>query len=307
MTEGSDPDKDLTHHEIAFKNDAFVWSESKPVRANVHPFAGEIADWMEQKGLVNYFIESDKEKYTEMYTNPFTFSVSTLSLCWQAIVNEAHKFATSTENDDFVDTEVKYIRMRSELLIYGSRLVEAIIKQLLHCTSFPRKHYKRATLGKLIAFDCKPCRTANIQTHKVSMLGSVGHRYGLCHGYEKCLNEQIRELALNRNKEGAHAGITPFQHLPASEAKTKMMEDLMNIGNNVHHVLRHLRDYETRMIAELNSEIRIFNVSIVEFRIPIEESNDSPPETKESPNDKRRSNSVDTDAKKSGSDGWVDS
>ena len=212
-------DDDLTHHEIGLTRDAYVLVDDEPVIANIHRFAGQIHDWMQQKGFVNFYLESDKKNYPHIYTNPFTFHTSTLAQIWQAVINEANDFAEGRIVMDSNDAEIKFTRLRSELLIMGCRLVEAIIKQLLHCTGFSKKDYVKAAIGSLIAYDCKSCRNAGKKTHKISMLGSVGHRYGLCQGYEECVNEHIRKLAKWRNDESSHASTQPFKGLSSSQAK----------------------------------------------------------------------------------------
>ena len=50
-----------------------------------------------------------------------------------------------------------------------------------------------------------------------------------------------------------------------------MSDRLLAIGNLVHHILKHLSDYENRMIAELEANVRLYNSALVEVRIPAKE------------------------------------
>src|SRR6266404_8171262 len=105
-------DDDLTHHDIGLIRDAYVWIDDEPVNVNLVGFAGQIYDWMQQNGFVNYYLETDKKNYPHMFTNPFTFHASTLAQCWQTLINEADGFSKGLIATDQIDVEVKYIRLR---------------------------------------------------------------------------------------------------------------------------------------------------------------------------------------------------
>jgi hypothetical protein len=243
------------HMDWQFRREAAVWDGNRPVRINLYPIGTELRDWMLRKGSVG--VISTQDNY---FTNPYTCDASVLAVAFASIINDCHDFANSTEPLSSLDAEIKGVRLYTEYVLYTARLCEAFIKQLLFCTSFPSEDYRGSALGSLLSKDCLACRPYKEKRHKVSLLGSLAHRYRLCHFYEKCLNEHVKIVHKRRDIEAAHSGVTKFAEKfarkPVAEIRKQFETEVLEVGNDFVHMLQHISDIEDKMLTELNSLIR---------------------------------------------------
>jgi hypothetical protein len=239
------------HMEWEFRREAAVWVGDRPVGPNFHPLATELRAWMLRQG--NLLVLSPEGN---QFTNPYTYDASVLSGAFAAIINDCADFAKSTEPLGTLDAEIKCVRLYTEYALYVARLSEGFIKQLLFCTSFDEGNYKGAALGSLLAKECSGCQSSKDKRHKVSLLGSLAHRYHLCHSYEGCLNDHMRIVNRRRDVEAAHSGVTKFTQKLARRSVADLREqfdkELIEMGNDFVHMLRHISEIENEMLAELN-------------------------------------------------------
>lgn len=212
---------------------------------------------MLRKGNVTLFSAEDKG-LPGAPTNPYTYDASVLAVAFMSVVNESDAFAKNTEPLDGLDAEIKRIRLYTENVLYTVRLCEALIKQLLFCTSLPEADYHRSALGSLLSKQCSVCRSSKEKRHKISLLGSLAHRYGLCRTYDLCLDQHLRLANRLRNTEAAHSGVTKFLPREASVVRSELGEQLNNVGNDFIHMLLHISEIEGRMLKELMSEAERF-------------------------------------------------
>ena len=186
---------DIAYHvEWGFSREAAVWEAGMPVVLNFFPVATNLHEWLLRKTNLGVLTEQDKSD-ARAISNPYAYHSSALALVLSIAVNDAHAFAASTAPIDPLKAEGQRVRFFGELALLSVRVCEAIIKQLLHCTQIPRSYYKRASLGGLLSTECRGCKASGNKRHKISLLGSLAHRYHLCHPFEQCLVDHLR-LAL---------------------------------------------------------------------------------------------------------------
>lgn len=261
MTEVTDPKhiphkgKNIAYHmEWEFRREAAVWAGNRPVGPNFHPLGSELRAWMLRQGNVRVF--SSKESG---FTNPYTCDASVLAGAFTAIVNDCAAFGEGTEPLSSLDAEIRCVRLYTEYVLYMARLSEAFIKQLLFCTSFEEGNYKGAALGALLSKDCNGCQGSKDKRHKVSLLGSLAHRYHLCHHYEKCLTDHMKIVNRRRDVEAAHSGVTQFAEKfarrTASGVREQFNKELIEMGEDFIHMLQHIGEIEDKMLVELNPMI----------------------------------------------------
>ncbi len=251
----SHKDKNIAYHmEWGFRKEAAVWIDDKPVVPNFHPLATELRDWMLQQGDLKFFAPSDK-KLSPAHTNPYTHDGSILAITFAQIINDSAVFIQGTESIDSTQAEIRRIRLYTEQVLYIARLCEAFIKQLLFCTTFPEGEYGGSALGSLLSKDCNGCRSSKEDRHKVSLLGSLAHRYSLCNSYEQCLNEHMKIVNRRRDVEAAHSGVTEFVDRAVPVARRQLGDDTSDLGDNFVHMLGHISDIEQRMFLEFRPMI----------------------------------------------------
>lgn len=262
MTENTEPkhishkDKNIAYHmEWGFRREAAIWMDERPIGSNFHPLATELRNWMLRKGNVRFFSSEDKV-LPYAFSNPYTYDGSILSVTYAQVINDSAAFAKDTRAADPDQVEIQRIRLYSENVLYAARLCEAFIKQLLFCTTFSEGDYRNSALGSLLSKDCNGCRSSKDKKHKISLLGSLAHRYHLCGPYEHCLNDHMKIANRRRNLEAAHSGVTKFTVQPAAKARNDLEEQLTSLGNDFIHMLLHISDIEAKMTAELKSRIR---------------------------------------------------
>jgi hypothetical protein len=245
-------DKDIAYHmEWAFRKEFARWLGERPIGPNFYPAGTDLRNWLLQKGNLRVFSAEDK-LLAHSYTNPYTYDASVLAVTFSAIINDGAAFTESSEQMNPLDAEIKRTRLYGELVLYTARLCEVLIKQLLFCTTFPRKYYKRAALGALSIMECNGCRNSEDKRHKISLLGSLAHRYRLCHKYEHCLNQHLTIANRRRNLEAAHSGVAEFVTRSVSAVREQVGKDLTEIGDDFIHMLEHISEIESKMLEEMN-------------------------------------------------------
>jgi hypothetical protein len=243
------------HKDWNFSREALIWVEDYPVGVNLHPFATEMRSWLMQEGKFQVYTRADKDE-PHAITNPYTYDASALAALLAQTINAAHAFARSAELLDPVEAEIGRIRLYNEQVLYSTRFLEATTKQLLYCTQVPRSHYEHAALGALLARECRDCRSAGRPRHKISLLGSLAHKYHLCIEFEGCLFEHIKLVNRRRNVESAHASSQSLNIRLAAESRAELDADVVAIGTELVHMLRHLSDLELHMLKDMDAEVR---------------------------------------------------
>ena len=248
----SHPDPNIAYHmNWQFHKDAYLWSGDGPSALNFFPFATEMGAWMRREGQLAFFSEDDPSA-PDAYTNPYTYSASTISALFARTFSSTHAFGTSTDQIDPLEAEIERIALYNELALYTARLCEVTIKQLLYCTQIPRSWYKGASLGGLLSMDCRACKGNGSPRHRISLLGSLAHHFGQCLPIEHCLADHLRIVNRRRNIETAHSDSQLLKMRTTEESRAKVMEDSEAIGNDFVHMLQHISGLEVDMRNELH-------------------------------------------------------
>lgn len=246
-------DHDIAYHQDwEFRREAIVWDREYPVRINFHPVGTEFHSWLLQQGQFSVLGEEEQNQ-PYAFTNPYTYHASVLAAILGNVINSSHTFSRGTDEIEGMEAEIERIRLYSEQVLYTARFCEALIKQLLYCTQIPRKYYDRAALGTLLSTECRGCKGSEGREHKLSLLGSLAHRYGLCIVFEGCLFEHLKVVNRLRADEAAHAQAQMLRIRTAAESRKQLDDDAIAAGNELAHMLEHISDLETRMTAELRS------------------------------------------------------
>jgi hypothetical protein len=245
--------------EWGFRREALLYVGALPMRANFHPLATEVRAWLRQEGQFSIFAEEHRAEHGA-YTNPYTYHASALAAILAAAVNDSHAIASASGDADPMDIEIARVRSYNEQVLYVARLIEALIKQLLYCTQIAPMYYERASLEGLLSTECRGCQSANSKRHKLSLLGSLAHRYGLCRPFEACLFEHLKLVMRKRNSHAAHSE-SPLLNLRApAVAREQLMNDSLEVGNECVHMLQHIAEIEQVMRAELKAAVVSGNV-----------------------------------------------
>lgn len=240
-----------SHPDWDLRREAFIWADGVPIAPNLVPFADEMRNWLSQKGQLSVVTEETR-RHPLGYTNPFTYHAATIGAGLGAAVNAAFAFTESTESLDPLDAEVERIRLHSELVINVARFCEAAIKQLLHCSTIPRRLYVRATLGQLLALDCDACRKAGQPTHDISLLGALAHRYFECLALEHCVLDHLKIVGERRKMDAAHSSAPILNPRDAATSRAELRAVLDEVGHGLGHMADHIGIYERKLLAELN-------------------------------------------------------
>lgn len=251
----SHADSNIAYHfDWGFRKEALLWSDKYPIGVNFHPLATEFRQWLLQKGQFTVFAEDHKSTIFS-FTNPYTYHASVIAAILARAINATHEFAIGTEPYDDMEADIERIRVYNEQILYTARICEATIKQLLYCTQIPKGYYKNASLGGLLSVECRACKKSGKSRHKISLLGSLAHRYGLCLPFEHCLFEHIKLVNRRRNLEAAHSETQSLRIRSASASREQLMQDSTDAGNELVHMLEHISDLETRIMRELEAEV----------------------------------------------------
>lgn len=252
------PRNDAAHSAVhppwRLRRESAVFVGTKPIAANLLPLAGDMLDWLRQKGQLSIVTEHQRGK-TYSFTNPYTYSGSSLAVQLGGAINDIADFSSNDQALDSMEAEFRRIRLESELILQFSRFCEAVIKQMLYCTNLHDRLYKRAALGRLLAFDCRPCRKAN-KPHYVSMLGALAHHYFECHVIEHCLFDHLAFVGNRRSEESAHSDSATPRFLDAGASREQAKRRLDEVGRELGHMCQHLGTIERKMIAEIDVFIR---------------------------------------------------
>jgi hypothetical protein len=248
------------HFEWEFRREAALWMSDLAIGVNIHPLATEFRQWLLREGHFSVFTEEHKGTPRSL-TNPYSYHASVVAAILAKSINASHAFATGSDQLDDMEADIERIRIYNEQVLYAARFCEATTKQLLYCTQIPESYYKKAAIGTLLSTGCIDCRGSGRPRHRISMLGSLAHRYGLCMGFDQCLIEHLKIVNRLRNTEAAHAEVQSVRLRPSAESRAQLARDSFDIGNELVHMLQHVADLEDCIIKELNSHLGIYNLA----------------------------------------------
>jgi len=186
------------------------------------------------------------------YSNPYTYRASLLAAILADVINASHAEATSTSPIDAMEADIRRVRIYNEQVLYTARICEALIKQLLYCTQIGKKYYENAALGALLSTECRGCKSSGARRHKLSLLGSLAHRYHLCLPFEHCLFEHLKIVTRRRNVEAAHSDVQVLQIRTTEASRQQLQADSVEVGEELVHMLKHISELEEKMLGELN-------------------------------------------------------
>jgi len=266
------------HPDWTLRREALIWIDEVPVTPNLVPFAAEMRKWLGQQGHLSVVTE-EMRKQPWGYSNPFTYHAATIGAGLGAAINAAYAFSERVDPIDPLEAEIERIRLHSELVINIARFCEATIKQLLHCTTLPRRLYVRASLGQLLALDCDACRAVGQPTHDVSLLGALAHRYFECSALEHCMLDHLKIVGERRKMDAAHSSAPTLNPRDAASSRADLRAMLDEAGYGLGHMADHIGTYENKLLAELNLVIlswpeppRIDDLSRIPVRLRADES-----------------------------------
>lgn len=247
-----------THPGWAYRREAVVWIDSRPVRPNIIPFAGEMTRWLQRKVSAPPLHTKLAQGAIGEIANPYSYSLSAISMVICTAINDAFDFTESAKKVDVVDAEIKRIRLESELTLYAARFCEAAIKQMLYCTQVPARLYERASMGQLLALECENCKKAGKERHDISLLGSLAHRFFLCHILDNCAIDHLQLVARRRNQEAAHSDSQSIHPRTAADSRKHLAASLSAIGQELGHMANHIGEIEAKVIAETELFIKSY-------------------------------------------------
>lgn len=250
---GANPVTRRTHQPWMFSREALAISGNFAY-PNLYPFAGNLRSWLQGNDVATP--GPSPHDAVDVLTNPFTMSLRWLVPIIRSIVNDVLNFEQSETRiqPDSVALDIRRVRLLGELDVATARVLEAIVKQLLHCTSFPAESYERSPIGRLFDNLCSDCEEKD-KKHTIDLVGSIAHRYKLCDVYGHCLKPDIQAMNLARNSEAAHAGVSGRISRTVEEARITEPE-LRGRKTRLVHALEHLaklEDLMTREIVELGT------------------------------------------------------
>ncbi len=223
----------------------------KPLSVNFFPFGTQLRHWMLQERWELPVLTAENSAFS----NPHTADASVLIAAYMRLTNESAEWALEGRVTNSLTAELRRIRFLSEFVLYTVRISEVLIKQLLFCSDFEPRDFERAALGRLLAQDCRACRKAKKETHQVSLLGSLAHRYGLCAGYNNCIEKDLPRLNHLRSKLTAHSRTWEVRLRTPEEARVQLHDETIEIGELFLHMLRHIGDIELAMRHEILGSI----------------------------------------------------
>lgn len=249
-------DRKIAYHmDWGFRKEAAIFVDDRPVEPNIRPVAGMIRNWMLRKGNLE-FLPHSVVKQKGAPSNPYLYNAYALALAYSDVINDSAAFVESQPANSHIEDEIRHFRLYTEYVLYPARILEAVIKQMLYVTTFPESEYKKAALGELLTTECSGCKASAEKRHKISLTGSLAHRYGFCGGYEKCLHDKMEIVRKRRNIEAAHSGVVKLVDRPAKRTRQVFAGQIERIGNEFIHMLQHLDDIERRIIDEIGGIVR---------------------------------------------------
>jgi hypothetical protein len=245
-------DRNVAYHmDWGFRKEAAIFDQHQmPIEPNIRPIGGILRKWMLREGGLEYLNEHDK-KHPLAPTNSYTYNAYALVLAYSAIINDAAAFVKSDPANDPLDDEIKHFRLYSAYVLYPARILEALVKQMLFLTTFSESSYKRIAIGELLSVECSGCRASEDKRHKISLLGSIAHRYGFCGPYEQCLHSKMEIVKKRRDIEAAHAGVVKIVGRSPERTRQVFRGQISRIGEEFIHMLKHIEDMENHIIRDL--------------------------------------------------------
>lgn len=241
-----------SHPGWQLRRESAIWVNEKPYCANMLPLASEMCEWLQQKiSYQTLLTETEKGNATSI-TNPYAYYASTIGATLGGVIHSTYEFIESDTDMDPREAEIKRIRLYSELVLYTARFCEATIKQMLFCTAIPRRLYKRASLGTLLAQDCDRCRKSGKPLHDISLLGALAHQYFMCHVVDHCVLSYLPKFGQRRNVAAAHSDTQLLNIRDAKQSRADLAAAFDNIGNEFGHMLDHIGEIEHKTIAEID-------------------------------------------------------
>src|SRR5687767_12738821 len=108
---------DAAHVQWVFRREAFRWTDSEIQGINFIPFARATHEWLQQRGNGLPAASLQDKDGIDKYTNPFTYSVSSIVLGFAHAVNAACEFGESLSEISPLEAEVERIRIADELIL----------------------------------------------------------------------------------------------------------------------------------------------------------------------------------------------
>jgi hypothetical protein len=255
------PPRHATHESWDFCARVFteIWDQSprrEPSRTvvNIQPLARELQRWLRQEPAELVLIRPSAHTISNPYSQHASFLIAIFSL----VVNDFYQFLQGSSANLAAPYEIDLRRMRytSEMILYAVRIFEALLKQLLYCTQFDRSRYEKAALGQLLSSRCEDCWRKRRVIHKVSLAGSLAHRYRLCGQYEQCLRKDLHQLNALRNAQAAHALVGPMDISPSQVVARGIGQAHFTwIGEKVAHMLTHIAELDEAMIIDAQTRL----------------------------------------------------
>ena len=251
---------EASHPSFGLRREAFVWEGDRPVAPNLVSLAAEMCDWL---GRARTGLSLQSRHFPAdgpTYSNPYTFHASSIGASLMHIINSALDFTESREPTPAFEAEVARLRLHTELVLYVSRFCEATMKQMLFCTTIPRRLYHRASLGGLLAVDCDRCRKQfregqDVKTHAISLLGALAHRYFLCPTLESCVFDHLALVGTARNVQAAHSDAIDLNVRDDAASRADLATSVKEISYGLRHMAQHIGEIELRMLGEI--ELRL--------------------------------------------------
>jgi hypothetical protein len=246
-------DPNIAYHvEWGFRREALIGVGEVALGVNLHPLATEFRAWLLREGKFSVFEEKHRDAILSI-KNPYTYHASVIAAILAKAINATHAFGSGTDPLEDMDADIERIRLYNEQVLYTARFCEVTIKQLLHTTQIPESYYQKAALGALLTMQCRTCKGAG--KHKISLLGSLAHRYHLCLPIEQCLAEHLKIVNRRRNVEAAHSETQALRIRSAAESRAQLLQDSLDAGNELVHMLTHISDLEGHMLRELHATL----------------------------------------------------
>lgn len=253
-----------THLRWTYTPRAFRWNADDIVGVNFLPLASEFRAWLGGSGHLRW-VPGDGPEVAGRFTNPYALSAASLVLVLSQVVNAFHIFVTTETQHDSKEAELERIRLYNEIVLCVARVCEALVKQLLYCTSFNEERYRRKALGALLESPCPACaKSKGSEPHFVSLVGSLAHPFKLCMEFEHCAMDHMNFVNRIRNSQAAHSNIQIPSDVSPPEAKARLLADGDAVLEGFVHMLSHLEKLERAMLFDLTEkalEIRHLAIS----------------------------------------------
>lgn len=243
---------DASHQPWEYGRGAVIWgSDGRPLAVNMLPHATHMRAWLSRETDTLWQDGDYVDPQLEQQRNPYSESLVTLGCSIALIIDDICKFNESTSEIPPPEAEIRRIRLETELILHAARFCEAAIKQMLHCTAFPRKLYRNAAMGQLLALDCKACRGAGRPAHTFSLVGSLAHHFFLCIEFDGCALDHLTLAERRRNIEAAHSNAQRLKICTPTQSRNELRTTLDEVAGDFLHLLSHISQVEIAMAREI--------------------------------------------------------